>query len=237
MGAASAHFHAGTLSVQKRLSGGLALGAFYKYAHAIDNAASPAQNWQNLDAEQSNSSYDVRHSVNGNYLYQLPFGPDKTWATSGLLSRLLEGFSLSGVFQFATGTALTPSYQASVTDVARGTAGTERPDRVAGQSITAGGGTAKKWFNTAAFTTPAGEFGTASRYSIPGPGTVSNNMTLSRTVSMGSTRSWEFRATSTNVFNTVQYSGVDTNVASSTFGRVSSAGSMRSFQFESRFRF
>jgi hypothetical protein len=237
MGEARSRFQAGTLSVQKRLSGGLALGAFYKYAHAIDNAAAPAQNWQDLGAEESNSSYDVRHTLNGNYLYQLPFGYDKTWATSGLASRLLEGFSISGTFKFASGSPLTPSYQASVTDVARGTAGTQRPDRVAGQSVTAGGGSSKKWFNTGAFTTPTGDFGTASRYSISGPGTLTNDMTLSKTMQMGSTRSWELRATATNVFNTVQYSGVDTNVSSSTFGQVSSTGDMRKFQFETRFRF
>jgi hypothetical protein len=35
----------------------------------------------------------------------------------------------------------------------------------------------------------------------------------------------------------VQYSGIDTNLNSTTAGRVTSAGSMRSFQFTSRFRF
>jgi hypothetical protein len=124
-----------------------------------------------------------------------------------------------------------------VADVARGTTGTLRPDRVAGTSITAGGGSLKKWFNTAAFSAPAGSYGTASRNSIAGPGTVTNNMSLAKTVQVGDARSWEFRATANNVFNTVQYSGVDTNVVSSTFGQVTSVGSMRSFQFTSKFRF
>jgi hypothetical protein len=35
----------------------------------------------------------------------------------------------------------------------------------------------------------------------------------------------------------VQYSGVDTNVASPSFGQVTSVGAMRSFQFTARFRF
>ncbi len=47
----------------------------------------------------------------------------------------------------------------------------------------------------------------------------------------------EFRATANNVFNTVQYSGVDTSLTSPTFGQVISAGAMRSFQFTARFRF
>ncbi len=54
---------------------------------------------------------------------------------------------------------------------------------------------------------------------------------------LGETRSMEMRATIDNVFNTVQYSGVDTNVASPTFGEVTSVGSMRSFNFMARFRF
>jgi hypothetical protein len=54
---------------------------------------------------------------------------------------------------------------------------------------------------------------------------------------LGDSRSWEFRATASNVFNTVQYAGVDTSLTSPTAGQVISAGTMRSFQFTSRFRF
>jgi hypothetical protein len=237
-------FNAGTVRVNKRLSSGIALGANYQYGHSIDDAGSVggtstvvAQNWQDLRAEEGNSSFDVRHKVTGTYLYELPFGKDKYWVTSGAGSHILEGFSVSGSFTFATGMPLTPSYQAAVADVARGTAGTLRPDRVPGASIAAGGGSLLKWFNTAAFATPAGPYGTASRNSITGPGTIANGMSLSKTMQLGDTRSWEFRATASNVFNTVQYAGVDTSVTSPTFGQVISAGAMRSFQFTSRFRF
>jgi hypothetical protein len=242
--AASSRFNAGTLRVNKRLSSGISLGANYQYSHSIDDAGSVggtstvvAQNWQGLGAEEGNSSFDQRHKVSGTYLYELPFGKDKFWATSGVGSHILEGFSVSGSFTFATGTPLTPSYQAEAADVARGTAGTLRPDRVPGSSLMAGGGSQLKWFNTAAFAAPAGEYGTASRNSIPGPGTIQNNMSLSKTVQMGDTRSMEMRATANNVFNTVQYAGVDTNVTSPTFGQVTSAASMRQFQFTARFRF
>jgi hypothetical protein len=62
-------------------------------------------------------------------------------------------------------------------------------------------------------------------------------MSLSKTVSMGDTRSMEVRANANNVFNTVQYAGVDTSVDSQTFGQVTSTGSMRSFSFSARYRF
>jgi hypothetical protein len=242
--AAFSRFNAATLRVNKRLSSGISLGANYQYSHSIDDAGSVggtstvvAQNWQNLQAEEGNSSFDQRHRVSGNYLYELPFGKDKFWVTSGVGSHILEGFSVSGNFTFTTGSPLTPRYAAAVADVARGTAGTLRPDRVAGASITAGGGSLKEWFNTAAFTKPAGAYGTASRNSITAPGLIQNNMSLSKTVGMGDVRSMEIRATANNVFNTVQYSGVDTSVDSPTFGQVTSANSMRSFQFTARFRF
>jgi hypothetical protein len=245
--AAFSRFNAGTVRVNKRLSGGISVGANYKYSHSIDDAGNGAlggsssvvaQNWQNLQAEEGNSNLDQRHSVSGNYLYELPFGKDKFWVTSGVGSHILEGFSVSGTFTFATGTPLTPNYQAAVSDVARGTAGTLRPNRDFSQSITAGGGSQKMWFNTAAFVSPQGSaFGNASRNSIPGPGTISNNMSLSKTVSLHEQQSMEFRATANNVFNTVQYSGVSTSLDTPTYGQVTSAAAMRSFQFTARFRF
>jgi len=244
--AAFSHFNAGTLSLNKRITHGVSVGANYQYAHSIDDAGNGAlggsssvvaQNWQDLRAEEGNSNIDQRHRVSGNYLYELPFGKDKFWFTSGVPSHILEGFSVSGSFTFATGTPLTPNYQGAIADVARGTAGTLRPDRDYTKSITAGGGSQKMWFNTAAFKLPAGAFGTASRNSIPGPGTVSNSMSLSKTVSLHDTQSMEFRATANNVFNTVQYSGVGTSLDTPQFGQVTSAAQMRSFQFTARFRF
>ena len=241
-------FNAGTLRVNKRLSSGVSLGANYQYSHSIDDAGAlgsvstvVAQDWQNLRAEEGNSSTDQRHRVSGTYLYELPFGKDKIWMTSGVGSHILEGFSISGSFTFATGTPLTPSYQAAVNDVANGTAGTQRPNYT-GVSITAGAGSLKEWFNPLAFKQPVASdtnypYGNVSRNSIAGPGVIQNNMAISKTMQLGGTRSMELRASANNVFNTVQYSGVDTNASSPTFGQVTSAGMMRAFQFTGRFRF
>jgi len=239
--------------VNKRLSGGISLGANYQYSHSIDDAGNGAlggsstvvaQNWQDLQAEEGNSNLDQRHKVTGNYLFELPFGKDKHWVTSGMGAHILEGFSVSGNFTFATGTPLTPNFQGAASDVARGTAGTLRPNRNFSQSITAGGGSQKMWFNTAAFSRPVADslgnaFGNAPRNSIPGPGTVLNSMSLSKTFSLRDIQSVEFRAVANNVFNTVQYAGVGTSLDTPTFGQVTSTsvGGMRSFQFTARLRF
>jgi trimeric autotransporter adhesin len=242
---------AGTVRVNKRLSKGISLGANYQYSHSIDDAGSVngtsprvVQNWQDLQAEEGNSGFDIRHQVSGSYLYELPFGKDRFWVTTGLGSHILEGFSVSGSYTFATGSPLTPTYAASVTDVQCGTAGSGRPDRVPGSSLSAGAGSLGEWFNTGAFTAPAtvagypcAVFGNASRNSIAGPGTITNNLALSKTMQFGDTRSMEIRAMLNNAFNTVQYSGVDTSVTSPSFGQVTSVGQMRSFQFRASFRF
>ena len=53
-----------------------------------------------------------------------------------------------------------------------GASGTQRPDLVPGVSLTPPGGrSVAEWINPAAFATPAGEFGTAPRDLLRGPGT------------------------------------------------------------------
>ena len=60
---------------------------------------------------------------------------------------------------------------------------------------------------------------------------------LSRTVALGETRSFEARVTATNVFNTVQYSGIDSTQNNLTFGQVTSAAQMRQLTVIARYRF
>jgi hypothetical protein len=232
------------VNVRKGLQKGVSLQATYHYGHSIDNASSigggsatVAQNDQDLNAEEGNSAFDVRHQLTGNWVLELPFGPNRALLSKGgFWSKALDGFSLSGDFTFSSGTYYTPHYVATVAETATGSNNSLRPDRVFSQPI-AGEGTILDWFNPAAFVTPANGFGTASRGSIEGPGIVVADASLSRTVAFGDTRSFEARVTATNVFNTVQYSGIDTTLNSQTFGQVTSAAAMRRLTVIARYRF
>ena len=231
-------------NARKRLQKGVSLQATYVYGHSIDDASSingtggsVAQNDANLLAEESNSSFDVRQRLTGNWVYELPFGPNRAFlAKGGKLSRFLDGFNLSGDFTFATGNYFTPSYLATASETATGTNDSLRPDRVFGQPIS-GAKTFLQWFNPDAFTAPAGAYGTASRFSIEGPGIVAADASLSRTVSFAENRSLEVRITATNVFNTVQYSGINTIENSQNFGQVTSTAGPRILAFFARYRF
>jgi hypothetical protein len=238
-------FHQLSVNVRKRLQKGISLQATYHYGHSIDNASSigggqstVAQNDQDLDAEEGNSTFDVRHQVTGNWVLELPFGPNRAFLSKGgFWSKALDGFSLSGDFTFATGTYYTPHFVSTVAETATGSNNSLRPDRVFSQPIP-GAGTILDWFNQAAFVPPpANTFGTASRGSIEGPGIVVADASLSRTLALGDTRSFEARVTATNVFNTVQYSGIDTVQNSQTFGQVTSAAAMRRLTVLARYRF
>ena len=244
-------YNALVVKAYKRLQDGISMGATYTYSHSIDDASSigqstsvVAQNQQNILAEEGNSAFDIRHQVVGQWLYELPFGPNTHFLNSNSwVGHTLSNLSISGTFDFATGVPLSPNYQATSTDVARGSAGSERPNRVPGSSLMATGGSLHRWFNLNAFSPPvnpvtgAPEYGNASRNSIPGPGTVAVDMSLAKTMHFGGNRSLELRGTADNVFNTVQYVGVDASLDSPTQGQVTSAATMRQIIFLARFRY
>jgi hypothetical protein len=245
---AFSNYNALTVSARKRMSGMMAMGATYTYSHSIDDATTfggnggttaggIVQNWQDIGAEESNSSFDVRHQVRGNFVYELPFGPDTHLLTNGWFGHVLANVNFSGDFSFTSGNPLTPRYQASVADVARGTTGTLRPDRVPGASLTSGGGSLENWFNKGAFAPPSGAYGSASRFSIPGPSQWGLDASASKSIRFGDMKTMELRATAENVLNMVQYSGVDSTLGSATYGQVTSAAAMRSFTFRAFFRF
>lgn len=240
------------VNLRQRMRRGISLQGTYTYSHSIDNASSVggsgnfiAQNDLNLDAEESNSIFDRRHSLNGNFVIELPFGPNRAYLNkAGVWAKIMDGYSVSGNYTFATGGWATPVFTTTAAEVAAGAPSSLRPNRNFGVPI-AGAGSLRSWFNTAAFQStepidPATQkvtYGTASRNSVELPGTVAINGVLSRTISLGETRSVEARIQANNVFNTVQYSGVYTTVNLPTFGQISGAAGMRSFVYTARFRF
>ncbi len=246
---AGLHSNQLAVSITQRQKKGVALGLTYAYSHSIDNASSvggsagsTVQNFYRLDLEEANSSFDQRHLLTGTWLLELPFGPNREFLNKGgFMAKLLDGFNLSGTITAGSGNYFTPSYSGSTSEALSGNDYTQRPNRVFTQT-TAGSGKLKSFFNTAAFTAPTvingiTQFGTASRNSIEGPGTLATTAALSRTVQMSGTNSMEVRITASNVFNTVQYSGINTTVNSQTYGQVTSAAAMRAVQFSARYRF
>jgi hypothetical protein len=219
--------------------GGGGTGAAGGGASSSGGAANVAQNPFNLSAERGLSSFNQTHKFTADYLVELPFGHDKRWLTGNTPWRAIVGdWQWSGDWTIASGLPFTPRLLNDISDVNAGTNGTLRANMVPGQSVNLPNPSILEWFNTAAFSTPpTGTYGDARRNSIIGPGSKVFDMAFTKIFPLKEARVLEFRAQATNIFNLVNYSSIDTNLNSLTFGRVTAAGAMRQFTITSRFRF
>jgi hypothetical protein len=246
--------HSMSVRVRKRMSSGIGFSGSYVFSKSIDDASSiglggtvVAQDPFDIAADRSLTSFNQKHKFTGSWNYDLPFGENHQLARKGTLSRILNGWQWSGSATIGSGFYFTPNLRGGSIDIGRGVSGSQRANYVAGQSISLSDPTSLEWFNTAAFCSPMNlttcvnpngtTFGDAGRFIIEGPGQFSLNMALSKTIQIRETRVLELRIQANNVFNIVQFSGLNTTVNSLTFGEVTSAASMRRITMVARFRF
>jgi hypothetical protein len=252
-------FHAGSIRFRKRLAKGIGLGATYIYSKSIDDASSiggggvvVAQNPLDISADRGLSSFDQRHNFTGNWIYDLPFGENRRFLQKGPVSQILAGWQWSGGFTVASGVPLTVRVLGETLDIDRGVSGSLRANLVPDESVHVSDPTTKKWFNTAAFCQPEttinnpmptcvnasdSTYGDAGRNILEGPGQVSVNMSLNKTITIKEYRSLDLRITANNIFNMVYFTSLGTTVNSTTFGEVTGAGTMRRVTVQARFRF
>jgi hypothetical protein len=199
-----------SVSVRRPFSNGLLVAANYAYTHEIDNGSNGSgdgdeispQNAFCLACEWASGAWDATHVVNGNAVYELPFGLGKAMLSQrGIASTIAGNWQLTTTALARTGfpvnVLLPSSYVAP-----DGNSGTQRPDLVQGVPLTPPGGTnVAHWINPAAFTLPAGEFGDAPRNLFRGPGTWQIDMGVAKTFPIAERMQLEFRSEFYNVFN------------------------------------
>ena len=252
-------FHSASIRFRKRMGKGIGISATYIYSKSIDDASSiggggvvVAQNPFDIEADRGLSSFDQRHKFTGNWTYDLPFGENRRFLQKGTISHALAGWQWSGSFTVASGLPFTVRVLGGTPDIERGVSGSLRANLLPGESLYVANPTTKEWFNTAAFCQPEttvgnpgatcvnpgdSQFGDAGRNILEGPGQVSLNMSLNKTITIKEYRSLDLRITANNVFNTVYFTSLGTAVNSSTFGEVTGAGAMRRVTVQARFRF
>jgi hypothetical protein len=202
-------------------------------APAATPSGSIAQNWLNLPAERSLSTFDQRHLLNVQAQYTTGQGLEGGTLMSGWRGRLLKEWTLLSQITVGSGMPETPVYLAAVPGT--GFTGTIRPN-LSGVPIYLS--TAGVHLNAAAYTAPAaGQWGTAGRDSITGPGQFSLDSSLERTFRPSTKFNLIARVDATNVLNHAVFTGWITTVNSTQFGVPVSANAMRSLQTTVRLRF
>jgi hypothetical protein len=230
----------------RRTRGPLTVGISYTYSHSIDNSSDRSDNVLvnslDLRSNRASSSFDERHLLNISYVYQLPLyrwasnfrawahddgrssNPDTPAATpttpgnpSRLTKVLVDGWELSGITLFQSGTPFTVVNEAGNTGIGLtdnagvlGGIGTvaSYPD-VARGSISPGSNPQSfgpLLGNPTRFVAPRGlTFGTAGRNFLNNPSRLNFDVALLKHFKLAESSELEFRAEAFNVFNTTQF--------------------------------
>jgi hypothetical protein len=252
---------AGEVQLRRRLRSGFTASLDYTFAKALDDdsqvgaqghveatettalgttsasqpSAQPtiAQDWRNLGGERGLSTFDQRHLLKAQVQYTSGMGVHGGTLLSGWNGRLLKDWTVMTQISAGSGLAESPVYLATVPGT--GVTGTIRPDPT-GAPIHQGA--AGYFLNVAAYSAPVtGQWGTARRNSITGPGQFSLDTSLMRAFRLRDPLHLDVRLDATNLLNHAVFTSWNTTVNSTIFGLPAATNSMRSLQLSGRLRF
>jgi hypothetical protein len=245
---ASSILHSALVRVNRRLAGGVSFGGTYQYSRSIDDSSTvsggggggtPIQDPFNRRADRGLSSFDQTHRLGINYNYELPLGTNKPFfSEASPLKTMFGDWQLTGSWNLNSGTPVTVRAPSTCyTNLTGATNGSLRANAT-GASAHVANPSVAQWFNPAAFTCPiAGQYGNAGRNTLRNPHQITMQASLRKTVVFADGRSMDLTIVTTNPLNMVQYSTIDSTLNSPTFGRIISAGQMRTAQIQARYNF
>ena len=173
---------------------------------------------------KASAANNIPHMFQLGYVYEVPFGNGKKWATSGLSKALLGDWQVNGIFSAYQGRQYMLSASGSSLNMP---GNAQTPDQVKPTvEILGKAGDDGAWFDTTAFARPTGaRFGNVGRNSMRGPGVVNADLSLFRTFNLTERFNLQFRAESFNLSNTPHFANPSGNANSSSFGRITSTQS------------
>ena len=208
----------------------------------IDTGVSKSpQNPDRLKAERGPAEFDVQQRLSVSYIYELPFGRGRTWGQnwSGLTDAILGGWQVAGIHAMQTGLALTPTLSGSSV-LNLGSERQARPNVIGNSVLPKSDRTTDRWFDTDAFVAfnPAPQaFGTSGVGVLRGPGSLNFDLSLSKRIALGESRSLQFRREFFNVFNHTNFNPPDIRRDATSFGQILSAQNGRIIQFGMKLNF
>ena len=247
-GRTSSIYHSLQASLNRHFSNGLLIKAAYTFSKAIDEAA--YSDWTEFtwnaasvfDRNRALANHDIPHNFQFAFVYELPFGSTKKWATTGTSSKILGGWQLNGLFAAYSGRP----FQLTASDSSLNMPGNlQTPDQIKEKvEIFGKVGDDGTYFDTSAFARVTEvRFGNVGRNTMRGPGVVNLDASLFRTFKITGRADLQFRAEAFNVTNTPHFGNPNGNVNSANFGKVlgiqgaDAMGASRQFRFGLRLGF
>ncbi len=246
---ASSAFHGLQVLAMRRMRSGFSLNAQYEFGKSLDNASTlaggnriVAQNDDDLDSEWGRSSIDQRHRLRLGLFWELPFGDRHRWfRNAGVWKTILSNWFATSNFSASSGRPFTARVLGNqINNSGSASQASERASSTGeATSLPSSQRSSSEWFNTAAFRLPdSGTFGDSGRNTIVGPGSWTLDLNLVRSIPLKNEgQRILIVMTSSNLFNHVNYTGLDTVVNSRGFGQVTSVGQTRRIQLSFRFMF
>jgi hypothetical protein len=236
----SSMYHALQVKLDRRFATGLSLTTAFTWGKGMafqDGDDGGLRFYINQQRNYARNDYDRKFTFVQSYVYELPFGPGKTWLQSGLAGNIFGNWRVNGILTLMSGTPLTLT--ASGTSL--NTPGNaQTPTQIAPVDILHGVGPNSPWFDASSFATPTarGVFGTMGRNAIDGPGFFDLDASLFKLITFKERYKLELRAEAFSVTNTPQYSNPGTSMTSvSNFGYITGASGGRTLQLGAKFSF
>ena len=255
-GIANSNYNALEMSLEKRFGHGLSFLASYTFSKTLDDVSSLnitgsasqsvagendlAQNPFDLGAEYGRSMFDSRNRLVLSYEWILPFwNRPENW-----YQYILGHWQVNGIATIMSGTPFTvyDSTDVSLQGGAPEISGfsSNRPNLVGDPN--SGPRTPQEWFNVASFrqlnpATQAGQFGTAGRNIVQGPGYQQWDFSAFKNFQIRESQTLQFRAEFFNIFNHPNFRLPNNDISSPNFGVISEAHPGRLVQLALKFLF
>lgn len=240
-------YHGLGLKATRRFSKGLTYLAGFTWSKAMDQGSSVRNNTgenqfatdnYNLQREHSLSQFHNAHRFVSSVLYELPFGKGKRWASSSnALDKVLGGWQAGTILTLSDGTPINVGQIGDPLQI-----GTPNVPDATGISPMPVDRSPDKFWEIRAFDPNNPQlvyrYGNTGRNLLTTPGVKQWDFSLTKTTRITERQSVEFRFESFNFANHPNFNppSVDTRQPA-TFGRITTARTMREMQFGVKYQF
>ena len=243
----SANYNALQVSINRQFSHGLMVKGAYTWSKAIDYTDDDGWaglTWNDpniLRRNRAQAGFNTPNIFQLAYLYELPIGQGKTWASGGgVVTKIASNWQISGIFSAVSG----QPFSLTASGVSLNAVGqTQTPDQVGPVKKLGGVGTGQPFYDPSAFAVVPGppspaRYGTVGRNTLLGPGSVNLDFSLFRSFRFKERMDLQFRADVANFFNSPHFDNPSGDSSSGDFLTITSAkNDERQFRLGVRFAF